>query len=176
MPVVGYCAPCDEEFRPEIARCSDCGGPLRRLEEGEGRKASSVAGEASGAFGEDRSAFLDEAPLAALQLLTVAPSMDGFERVAEALGGDSIPFRVSVQNGAYAIYVLAADAEAGARALAAGTTSEADSVAGEPGPDETAAGFDPVTGSYARCPACHEEVPGGVALCPGCHLQLGDEN
>ena len=158
MTQVRYCPECDEEFRPDIVVCSDCGGPLRLQEEGAGDVPEGGVGEADHT--------LDDVPVQDLSHLTTASSMEAFEAIAATLGASEVPSRVVVQSGAYAVFVRPTDLAAAGRALAAARESPAASESDAP----AATGFDAATGRYLKCPACGADAPG--ESCSECGLEL----
>jgi len=165
---VRVCRECGEEYRPDIARCADCGGELDDVYEDGGRP-SRPAEPPTPAATEDvsdhRSVF-ETARAADLVAL------------ADCLREAGIPFRLGEKppagDGAPVTFALLVPKDRSRDALVA----IAPLVAGE---HESGAGFDAVeTGyeegrGYVRCPACGTEPPRGAGECPECGLALGGE-
>src|SRR5437868_1106583 len=97
--MIRYCPSCDEEFRPEILRCSDCGGDLvdrdpEALEAGGTAEAPQGMGGAGGA-----SAGPEVEYATVLRDLTSEEVKHWSKRLARA----GIPFRLTVQG--YAMHL-----------------------------------------------------------------------
>jgi hypothetical protein len=164
---VRVCRECGEEYRPQVARCADCGGELEDRYGGEGEEGPAhPAPEAA-------------AELSGYHVLFVTPRAADLVPLAERLRNTGLECRLAEQpappEGApprYALLVRDADAADALGALA-------DLVA----PHEDAAGvhavetrFQPGRG-YVQCPACGAEAAAGAAECQECGLGLagGDE-
>ena len=162
---VRVCKDCGEEYRPEIARCADCGGELEDVFPG-ARPPEAAAPEPQQASELDGFQPLYQTSRAT-DLVPVV------ERLREAgIESRLAEQKASVEGGPprYTLLVPEGDAR---RALAAVT----DLVA----PHEDAADvhavetrFDPQRG-YLQCPACGAAPPAGAAECPECGLGLGLE-
>jgi hypothetical protein len=170
---VRICADCGEEFRPEVAVCSDCGGTL--VDQWDGDQGD---GEIEGPIPEEgRRAASAAAPPAEPETRPLAWAQQARELVpaADLLRAASLPFQIAARQvegeerpRGYELRVRDEDRDPARAALAsvAGTESgitlldanAADLPAHEPG---------------SRCPACETEVPAGLAECPGCGLGLG---
>jgi hypothetical protein len=154
---VRVCPECDEEFRPEIVHCSDCGALLEdRFDDEE----AAVTGNASA---------VDYGPLA------VGPGTEGtyvrvfradraaeVEPLAVLLGRAGIPFHVRGAQLSFELLTRAEDHESVVRVLG-------DLLTGGPA---SAGEFDPEAG-YATCPACGGTLPERVDECPECGLAMG---
>jgi predicted amidophosphoribosyltransferase len=161
---VRVCRDCGEEYRPEIARCADCGGELEDVHPGAGEAAS-----------EPEPA--PEAELAGHRVLFQTARARDLVPLAERLRARSIQYRLAEQpggaEGTPARYALLVREEGTAGALAA----LADLIA----PHEDAADvhaiethFDAERG-YLHCPACGATPAAGAHECPECGLALAGE-
>jgi len=163
MEMVRYCPVCDDEFRPEIRICSDCGETLVLQAEGLGRKGLAAAATSGDASGDWRTA-LDSLPASSLLPIRTFDSLAALEPAVAAFADLKLPSRVLVQNGRY-LLLIRPDALAEAQTALHGALVDADDV-----PDP---GFDPTSGRYSNCPACDSKLPekyGGT--CPECGLEL----
>src|SRR6187551_989267 len=105
MEMVRYCPTCDDEFRPDVAVCSDCGGALVLQEEGLGaRGAASFPGGAPAPEGAWRTA-LDSLPVSSLVPARAFDSLADLEPAVAAFADLELPSRVLVQNGRYILLV-----------------------------------------------------------------------
>lgn len=151
---VRYCPECDQEFRPHVERCSDCGGPLEDQFEGlEGAGSEAPAGRPVVSLSpHDTVALLHRSTAAAL------------EPLAAALGRAAIPFRVDPRPGygGFDLKVRPEDAPQAAQALAETL-----------GPELAQEGLDAPEGREGHCPACDGPVPPHATECPECGLGLG---
>lgn len=162
--MVRYCRVCDDEFRPDITVCSDCGAELVLQAEGVG----SSGPEVSEGGADERSIpsggqldSLDSVPTALLVPVRTFDSLNDLEPAVRALAGAEILSRVLVQNGRYILLIhpdTVAQAQAALHAQSGATDAESD-----PGDD----------GAYSNCPACDtllaQETTGA---CPECGLEL----
>ena len=151
-----YCPNCDDEFRPDIVRCSDCGGELedRYDEEDGGERRDGEAAEHEPAappeeyrpvFGCMESATLKEA--------------------AGLLAAARVPFRATGCSTGFQLLVREADQSAAAAALQGREGVLA-------GPDDA----EPTVGAEGgACPACGTAVPAAALECPECGLVVGGE-
>jgi hypothetical protein len=160
------CEDCGEEFRPEIERCSDCGGRLRHPEELES------AGRAA-----ESDPAADAAALAALSTLFVSSQATQLVPLADRLRDEGIPFRLVEEMGdperrtaRYSLCVGEADRERAVGAIAPLIDGETD-----PGLLRAVESRFDETGRYGRCPACDSEMPEGAAECPDCGLAVAAE-
>jgi len=153
-----HCPNCDEEFRPDIPRCSDCGGDLEdRYEEEDG--------EAGGAQKAAAAApDLQEPPAEYVPVFACRDSRS-LKEAAGCLAAASIPFRATGSGSGFQLLARAQDEPT---ALAALRGRE-----GAASPDEDSQPFVGVEGGV--CPACGATVPAGVLECPGCALVVGAE-
>lgn len=143
---VRVCRDCGEEFRPEVAVCSDCGGVLEDRDD----ELEAATAEGKARFG----GFVPEARPggipAGYAAVTSAPSAREIEPLAERLAEAGIPFAVNASSQAFAILVPEADVEKALLAL----------------------GMTPAEASEAptTCPACAAPLTAGAAECAGCGL------
>jgi predicted amidophosphoribosyltransferase len=155
---IRYCVTCEQEFRPEILRCSDCGGDLEdRYEEdaGEGSRVEKA---------ETAAPDLQEPPAEYLPVFACRNSQS-LKEAADCLAAASIPFRATGSGSGFQLLVRAQD---GPTALVALRGRE-----GTAGPDDDSQPFVGMEGGV--CPACGANVPAGVLECPGCALVVGAE-
>lgn len=158
MALVHYCLACREEFRPDIERCSDCGGPLvphddtapPPHDEGDADGPEALEGELATVVRVDRALHLD--PL------------------IERLAGNHVLARVDRHGNEFSLVVAAAELGS-VRELLADLLPAVPDLQGHV-PDGPPEGFDPEAGAYTRCPACDEPLR-GHAECPACGLALG---
>lgn len=146
-----YCVECEEEFRPGIVTCSDCGGPL--VDRYEGMAPPEPAEEDP----RSRPGAVDPATAA-----TLAVADDGAEAgaLARALAEAGIPYVVQpVGYGAGFKVLVPEERLDDARAHLPASR--------RPAPDD----FHHEKG-YAECPACGRAGVGGLAECPECGLVL----
>jgi hypothetical protein len=170
MEMVGFCPLCEDEFRPDIKICSDCGEALVLQAEGLGAKglASRLAptnGEHSNRS-EDWRTELDSLPVSSLVPLRTFDSLEDLEPGVAALAEIELPSRVLVQNGRYILLVRPDTLGPAQDALhSAHESNEADADADH--------GFDASAGRYAICPACGTGLPAEIkSSCPECGLEL----
>jgi hypothetical protein len=159
------CRDCGEEFRPEIARCSDCGGDLVFAHEIEGELAVPEAVVEATASAED---------LADFRPIFVGAQAALLVPLAEALKGDDIAFRIAEEisdpeRGTATFGLLVREADR-ARALAALAPLLGEDA--NPGRLQAVETHFAESGAYARCPACDSEVALSVAECPECGLVI----
>ena len=151
--LVRVCRDCGEEFQPEVAVCSDCGGVLETRDDEEGSVAASATERPR--FG----GFVPEARPGGIPAgyvaVASAPNAVEVEPLAERLSEAGIPFALNASTQAFSILVPEADVE---KALAALGMTPA-----EPGDTPTA------------CPACGAGIREGVVECPDCGLGLGQQ-
>lgn len=161
MEMVRYCPVCDDEFRPDITVCSDCGGELVLQPEGVGRAGVAASGAAEGA---DWRTALDRIPVSSLTPLRTFDSLDDLEPAVAALAEIRLPSRVLVQNGRY-ILLVQAEALGEAQGALHGALVDAD--------DAPIGAFDAAAGRYETCPACETRLaPDFGGACPECGLEL----
>jgi predicted amidophosphoribosyltransferase len=152
---VRVCPECEEEYRPEIATCADCGAELvdRALDE-QGRQIA----EPAQASGEQVTLVgLYSGPAAALRPLAETLAAAGVaQRFVPIPGQSGLTLAVAQEDGARALEALAAFHGRGT----------------ELGISELAATF--VAGAEEHehaCPACGAAVPADAAECPDCGLE-----
>ena len=162
MEIVRYCTVCDDEFRPDITVCSDCGGPLILQEEGLRAKGQGVDGSIA-PDGAWRTA-LDSTPVSALLPVRTFDSLNDLEPAVAAFADVELPSRVLVQNGRY-ILLISPDALAAAQATLHAAQADVDDA-----PHPT---FDAAAGHYSKCPACDVRLEENFnGPCPECGLEL----
>ncbi len=141
---VRYCTACDTEYRPEVERCADCGGPLEDHYEGVTAPPPAVGPiEASGPTS-----------------LVYGGEASELRPMAARLGEAGIPFRVDPLRRApqeLELRVRSADLDAALALL-----RDLVGIAAEDA--------DFVDGGYRRCPACRSELAKGSPECPECGL------
>jgi hypothetical protein len=164
MEMVRYCAVCDDEFRPEITICSDCGGALILQQEGLGPLGLAAAGvEPPVPEGAWRTA-LDALPASSLVPVRTFDSLADLEPAVAAFADEKLPSRVLVQNGRYILLIRRDDLDQAHAALHEALVDAEDS------PDPS---FDANAGRYASCPACETRLPERLeGACPECGLEL----
>jgi hypothetical protein len=168
---VRVCPECDEEYRPDIAVCADCGADLvDRWEDERGRVVNADGALASGAPEEPEppgvpGRALFSGPPAPLRLLadTLVAAGVPFQLVPE----DRDAFRRS--EGARLILVVP-ETEA-MRALA--TLAEYRGRGAELGFNEHMTTWGGYDDADPPCPACDAHVPPDADACPECGLELG---
>ena len=167
MEMVAYCSNCDEEFRPEIAVCSDCGGQLRVQEEGLGGGPSEDEPHQIDPTAAESASSLDNLPVASLVPVKTFDSLTDLEPAVATLAEARIASRVLVQNGRYILLLRPESLGDAQNALEARHLEE--------GSDrDVETGFDSATGRYSECPACKAPLPAtAIAECPECRLELG---
>ena len=160
---VRYCVNCEQEFRPEIVRCSDCGGPLEDRYEEEGSDGFSAARDGAGAPEVPVPPDADQPPFnqPVFNALNSSDLKDAAERLADA----AIPCRATGYRSGFQLFVRSEQLSA-ARAALQGLVGTITANEGS----ERCVGF-----AGGVCPACGAEVPAGVLECPGCTLVVGAE-
>jgi hypothetical protein len=168
---VRVCPDCDEEYRPDIAACADCGAELvDRWEDEQGRVVNADGTLAADASQEPETPgvagrALFAGPPGALRILADAlvPRGIPFQFVPE----DRVEFRRSEGARLYLV-VPEADAERALEALA-----EYRGRGTELGFSDLAHTWVHEDGEAPPCPACGAHVPADAASCPDCGLELG---
>ena len=159
MVMVGHCPACGDEFRPDVAVCSDCGGKLTLQEEGHGSRETPVESEE-----EAWRTALDRLPIANLVPASAFGALDELQPAIAALAEIRLPSRVLVQNGRYLLLVTPSDLARSKEAIEA--TGQ-----GMDMPEDNT--FDAAAGKYANCPACETRLPDPFdGTCPECGLEL----
>ena len=162
---VRFCVACQEEYRPEIARCADCGGLLEDRHDDDNPGADEAF--ASPDPGAEPS-FPDA------QALARSPQARALVPLADRLLEAGIQFRIVPREAgedrplSYELEVPRGESEDALEAVAdlegpdSGVTLLVVRVAG--GSEDTEAAL--------RCPGCDTEVDGSAAECPECGLGL----
>lgn len=166
--MVRYCPNCDDEFRPEFTKCSDCGGDLILQEEGVGAAGiRSTTDHGEPALPPDAwRTSLDSTPVSNLVPIKTFDTLDDLEPAVAAFAAAQLPSRVLVQNGRYILLVRPDSLGDAQSALEAVHQEEGDDA-------ELDEGFDPAAGRYTACPACNAKLEGNSARsCPECGLEL----
>ena len=157
------CRDCGEEFRPEIARCSDCGGELVSPQERDlGRGATATE---PGPPDED---------LADFRPIFVGAQAALLVPLAEALKVGGIAFRLveelsDPERGTVTFGLLVREADRAQALVALGPLLGEEGEGGRLHAVET---HFAESGSYSRCPACDSEVAATAAECPECGLVI----
>ena len=168
MEMVRYCPVCDDEFRPEITVCSDCGTALILQKEGLGARgvAETLAaerGDPAPAHAEWRTA-LDGLPVSNLVPVRTFDSLNDLEPAVAAFAEIELPSRVLVQNGRYLLLIRPHDVAEAQNAMHTALVDADDSA------DPT---FDTKAGRYSNCPACGARLAENfTGECPECGLEL----
>jgi len=164
MPThVRVCRDCGEEYRPDVARCADCGGDLEDRFEGQEEAVTPkpATGEPAPSAPPVRALFVTSH---AADLVPMAERLReaGVEcRLAEA------PGRVEGAPSRYGLFVSEENTADALKAIA-------DLVAhgGAEAAQGVEAGFDKEQGNL-ECPACGTKTTAGTPECPECGLVLG---
>jgi predicted amidophosphoribosyltransferase len=156
---VRVCPECDEEYRPDIATCADCGADLvdRAVDE-QGRPLAEPA-QAEGV--QVALVALYSGPAAALRPLAEALASAGIaQRFVPIPGQSGLTLAVAQEDGARAMEALAAFHGRGT----------------ELGIRELAATFEAQDSEHEHaCPACGAAVPAGAVECSDCGLDWGGD-
>jgi predicted nucleic acid-binding Zn ribbon protein len=171
MEMVRYCPVCDDEFRPDVTVCSDCGTTLILQKEGLGADGLKSAGLVTDEDGETATdswrTALDVLPVSNLLPIRTFDALRDLEPAVSALADAQLPSRVLVQNGRYLLLIRPDDLASAQEAL---DLAHADPAELEPPGNTT---FDSVSGRYSHCPACGSPLPKDIAgACPECGLEL----
>ena len=150
--MVRYCRSCDTEFRPQVVRCSDCGGELED---------------------QDPDAITDPDPApvsgeaAEADFVTVATDLSAgkAEVVARRLGEAGIRFRVGARGYGFVLAVREEDRPATRQILLRARAIPIEPLQDQPAVSETG----------GPCPACGDPVAAGSSECFGCGLSLRGE-
>jgi uncharacterized protein with PIN domain len=159
------CRDCGEEFRPEIARCSDCGGELVDPNEKDPGQVVAAFPAGSGPPDED---------LADFRPIFVGAQAALLVPLAEALKVEGIAFRLveelsDPERGTVTFGLLVREADRAQALLALGPLLGEEGDGGRLQAVET---HFAESGSYSRCPACDSEVAATAAECPECGLVI----
>jgi hypothetical protein len=151
-----YCPNCNDEFRADIERCSDCGGELEdRYDEEDGAPPP-----------PSREQPPPEAPTPE-EYRAVFSCNEGrpLKKAVAALTAAKVPFQTSGSATGFVLYVPETAVSAAAAALR-----------GREGalvlPEDAEPSVGPEGGP---CPACSATIPAGAMECPDCGLMVGDE-
>lgn len=170
---VRWCPDCQEEFRPDIDRCSDCGGELVTCPlDDRGRAVVVPAMPAAAGATAPMSQPLPEG----YSILTAATTAADLRPLTDALADASVRFEVrfdpdltgeyrSPVGGRFVVAVADGDRRRGVAAIRQILGHEGDEAAVLS--VETA--FD-VGSGYARCPACAVSITPSAEACPECGL------
>ncbi len=151
---VRYCPACRTDYRPEIAICADCGGPLEDRDDELDASAAPTPGAPTGT---------DDLP-EDFEPIHATRDLDDLTPLADALVAAGIDCRMRSASSnyqvTYRLFVRTQD-QAAAAAVLRSALEPQDS--GE---------FDPERG-YARCPACDAALAPKAHQCLECGLLLG---
>lgn len=151
-----YCPNCDDEFRPDIVLCSDCGGEL------EDRYDEEDAGERQGA---EATAPGPDAPPEEYRPVFGCMESATLKEAAACLAAAKIPFRATGCSTGFQLLVREADQSAAVASL-----QGRERVLGVPDDAEPTVGAE-----GGACPACGTAVPAAALECPECGLVVGGE-
>src|SRR5258708_5349791 len=168
------CRRCGEEYRPEIERCTDCGGELEaRYDDGQGgvMPARPPAADPAASVGQPTEASSDRLTQGESTIYSGRAAAD-LKPLAERLIEVQIPFR-------FVCHRPTAPTDPGRFELAVGNDNRARAfkvIAPLLDADPEALGaveraFD-VEGGYHRCPACGQPLDSRAAQCPACAFAL----
>jgi hypothetical protein len=161
---VRVCPECDEEYRPDIAVCADCGAELLDHFEDEQGRVVTAAGE-----------VLDPATAAEGERVELRPIFSGppagLKPLADALVAAEIPMRlVPDPNPARGLVLAVALADvARAKAAVASLVRDSELDVVDLSPPDAVEG----EAGYSACPACGAALTPGAPFCPDCGLELG---
>jgi hypothetical protein len=167
---VRVCPECEEEYRPEIAACADCGADLvDRWEDEHGRVVN-----VDGTLAADSSVEPLEPGVPARALFTGPPAP--LRILADALVAAGVPFQLVpderlLQRSEGARLILVTPETDAERALAA--LEEFRGRGTEMGFTEMVQTWVHADGEAPPCPACGAPVPADAPSCPDCGLELG---
>jgi Double zinc ribbon len=156
-----YCPTCEDEFRPDIQRCSDCGGELVDRYDDEDAPAAAADAEAPLEVTPAPPATPDE-------LRTVFTCLDApsLKEAADRLHEAGLRFQATGSATGFRLLVRIPEAPAALEALR-----------GLEGLMEAAHDAEPsVSGEGGPCPACSTTVPAEALECPACGLVVGSES
>jgi uncharacterized OB-fold protein len=162
------CRDCGEEFRPEVARCSDCGGELGDVYEDETGR---VIGAPETYAGAPETSAAPPPDLADFRPIFVGTQAAALVPLAQRLEEAEVPFHLVQEladpergTARYGLLVREVDRARGLQALAA--------LLGAEGEGRLSAVETHFTEGerYARCPACDAVIAAGAAECPECGL------
>ena len=159
---VRVCPECDEEFRPEIVHCSDCGAMLE--DRFEGQDGATVVAAMPGPDAGSHSA--DSGTEGTYVRILRADRAAELEPLAQQLGKAGLPFQVRTAQLSFELLIREEDHDRVRDAL--GDLLKASS----PAADETP--FDPDVG-YSVCPACGCRLAPRTEDCTECGLAVGGE-
>ena len=164
---VRVCVDCNEEYRPEVARCADCGGDLQDRHDDEGSGEASTLAHADTDF--DR-------PLPDAHALATSADARELVPLADRLVAAGLQFRIVAREVAgesrphgFELRVTDVDRSAALAAVAALV---------EPGSGVTLLVMRALPASddeHLRCPACDTPVAASSLECSECGLGLEGE-
>jgi hypothetical protein len=165
--LVRICVECGEEFRPDVLRCSDCGGELvAHDDQHPGADPGAPALPRAGVPGE---------PLEAARPIAWSEQARDLIPFADRLVEGGLVFRIGPRAEAgekappgFALRVADKDHEPATRLLAPFVTPESGVTLLAPVPAEEETGG-------STCPACDTSLPPGAEQCPECGLAFGGE-
>jgi hypothetical protein len=162
---IRVCRDCGEEYRPEIARCADCGGELVDRHEAEDPAPIGATPPS-----DDAPPAADAAPAPQAKEEEVHPlysgSLPDLEPMCEALKAGGVPYRIAPRTHGFIMGVAAGDLE---RALSILEPFRGRGT--ELGVAEYGYEVEEITGPQA-CPACGAPVTVLPGDCPDCGLAI----
>jgi RNA polymerase subunit RPABC4/transcription elongation factor Spt4 len=173
---VRVCPECDEEYRPDIAVCADCGAELVDRWEDEGGRLVQADPTLASDAAEPEPA--EPEPLGIPAKALYSGSAAALRLLADRLVASDVPFQLVPQDlGAFrrnegARLILVVPETEAARALEALAEYRGRGV--ELGFNEHVVAWGDDPESDPACPACGAHVPADAVSCPDCGLELGD--
>jgi hypothetical protein len=170
MNLVRHCAQCDTDYRPHVAVCAECGGPLQERLEGATDALETAAPPPSPA---------EHLPPGEYQTLYYSYNAADLTALAARLTRRGIPFRLEtiaedrgrrLPTSRFELAVRDAERQSAREELLYLLGPEAPSDAAR----SLDRDFDPETG-YRRCPGCSTDLSQGQGVCPECGLVLGGD-
>ena len=168
MILFKVCGDCGEEFRPEIDRCSDCGGELEaRYDDGAGGLLVPRSSPASRTAQKEPEPPPPQEMREGEHTLFWTQHAADLKPLADRLIDASVSFRLVPRSQVSEGFEIRVQDEDRARAL--------DAVAPLLGDDAAALtaverAYD--QGGYRSCPACGQSLASGVGECPACGLAI----
>ena len=170
---VRVCVDCGEEYRPEVARCADCGGELEDRHDDGGTFESTTT---------SRIAASADEPLPGARPLALASDARDLVPLADALLRAGLAFRIAARElpgderpRGFELRVQDPDRRAALRVVVPLMESGGGVTLLELVASDTA---DPVedAGDEPSCPACEARLPASAKECPECGLGLAGED
>jgi RNA polymerase subunit RPABC4/transcription elongation factor Spt4 len=166
------CRRCGEEYRPEIERCTDCGGDLvTRFDDGVQKP---LAVDDLTPRPQPAQALKGKSPHRESIIYSSRAAAD-LKPLVERLIDVEIPFRFVCRPGTtptdpatYGVVVVEDNRAPALRAIAPVLDADPDALAA------VESSFD-AEGGYHTCPACGQSLDSGAASCPACALALRAE-